>query len=181
MIFAASDPNRLIQEANRLHAMVQSCIEQVAELPPPLEERSPGPGRWSPLQVVEHIVLSERTVFGVPTPLEDRPLSTPKWRHHCGRLLVFTVLTLRIPVPVPEAAMSPAGKTPLHRLRRILGDIHIWLEESIGSVPSEMLGRPLFHHPITGPMTLAQALRLNRLHIAAHQRHLEDLIITLTT
>lgn len=181
MISLAPDPTRLIQKAEHQRAMVQSCIEQVAELPSSLDERSPGPGRWSPLQVVEHIVISERTVFGVPAPLEDRPMSHPKWRHHAGRLMVSAVLTLRVPAPVPEAAMSPTGKTPLHRLRRILGDVHDWLAESIRSAPPEILGRPLFHHPIAGPLTVRQALRLNRLHIAAHQRHLEDLITTLTS
>ena len=176
----APTPSRRFREAERLRAMVGDCLDRVAELPDSLDQRSPGPDRWSPLQLVEHIVISEREVLDFPVPLPDRDNPSRKFRHRFNRMVVFLVLQLRIPVPVPEAAMAPTGRTPLHRLRRIAAEVHDWLEEVVRSESPEILERPLFRHPVAGPMTLDQVLHLDRLHIAAHQRQLEDLIADLT-
>ncbi|MFP4389024.1 MAG: DinB family protein [Desulfococcaceae bacterium] len=170
----------LIRRSQALRALLESAIDQVAELPDWVDQRSPGPDRWSPVQILEHLILAEREMLGFPAPFSERDIERPRIRHRLGRASVLTVLKLGIPVPVPETAMSPKGKTPLHRLRRMIAEIHDWLETEIASEPAETLRSPIFHHPITGPMTLEQALRLDKLHIKTHLRHLDDLITELT-
>lgn len=174
------NPEHLIRKSQALRSLLESALDQVAELPDWVDQRSPGPDRWSPVQILEHLILAEREVLGFPAPFSERDIEPPRIRHRLWRASVLTVLKLRIPVPVPEAAMFPKGKTPLHRLRRMIAEIHDWLETEISSEPAETLGNPIFRHPITGPLTLDQALLLDKLHVKTHLRHLDDLITELT-
>lgn len=176
---ATSAVSRRRREAERLRTLVQDCIDRVAELPDSLDQRSPGPDRWSPLQIVEHVVISEREILGFPVPLSEREDPPRNLLHRLGRVSVDLVLRFRIPVPVPEAAMAPTGRTPLHRLRRIMAEVHDWLEAIIRDEPEEVQARPVFWHPAAGALTLDQVLHMDRLHIAAHRRKLEDRIAEL--
>lgn len=160
--------------------MMQNALDQINDLPDWVDQRAPGPDRWSPLQIIEHLILSEREVLHFPAPFSEREGERRRLRDHLGRILVTVVLKTRIPVPVPEKAMSPKGKAPLHRVRRMALETHDWLDAEIAASPAETLSAAIFHHPVAGPLTLDEALAMNRLHIAAHLRQLKDLIDELT-
>ncbi len=171
---------KLLKKNEELRGMMQNALDQIADLPDWVDQRSPGPDRWSTIQIMEHLILSEREILHFPAPFSGRGGDRRRVRDHLGRIMVWTILGARIPVPVPEKTMAPKGKTPLHRIRRMAAELHDWLDVEISSSSAETLSAAIFHHPVAGPLALPQALRLNRLHIAAHLRQLEDLIAELT-
>jgi hypothetical protein len=171
---------KLLRKNEELRGMMEFALDRITDLPDWVDQRAPGPDRWSPLQIIEHLILSEREVLHFPAPFSEREGERQRLRNHLGRMMVTVVLKTRIPVPVPEQAMAPKGKTPLHRTRRMALETHDWLDAEISTASAETLSAPLFHHPVAGPLTLNQALDMNRLHIAAHLRQLKDLIAELT-
>ncbi len=132
--------------------------------------RSPGAGRWSTLQVLEHVVLAERSVLaglfdpgggvGRRCTLKDRLLYA----------VVILVLRSNVRVPVVARDMEPAGDIPPDRLvaewAERLGRVEAHVREA---TPAE-LQRAVCHHPVAGPLDLCRALRIDELHIRAHRR-----------
>jgi hypothetical protein len=172
--------DKLLKKNEELRGMMQNALDQITDLPDWVDQRAPGPDRWSPLQIIEHMILSEREVFHFPAPFSEREGERRRLRNHLGRILATAVLKTRIPVPVPEKTMAPKGKMPLHRIRRMVLETHDWLDAEISAASDETLSAPVFHHPVAGPLALDEALAMNRLHIAAHLRQLKALIAELT-
>jgi hypothetical protein len=53
----------------RLDAKRAACLDRLQELPPGRLTARPRPDKWSILEIVDHLVVSERLVFqGSPIP-----------------------------------------------------------------------------------------------------------------
>ena len=137
--------------------------------------RKPGPDNWSLLEIVQHMVLSEREV------LQDLPESkelTDRKRGLRARLsyaVVLAVLRWNIPAPVPSDGMVPDGNTPLSELRHQWEKNLSWLRDYLDTLRPEDLQRAVFRHPIAGPMTVAQTIDMAKLHFDVHSRQISKL------
>jgi len=132
----------------------------------------PRPGKWSMLEIVEHLVLSEVGVFGDLAELEHR---TPQRRSPKDRILylvVLFVLRFDVPVRVPSRAMIPKGSLSLQELQRQWEANHHRLRAWATSSDQRKLQRPLFLHPVAGPMTTVQSLRMLEVHLDRHARQI---------
>jgi len=133
----------------------------------------PQPDTWSILEIVEHLVLAEAAILqGLPpaAELNDRPRSLKQ------RLLfqvVMAILRFGIPVRVPSRSMVPTGQAPLTELRKRWDENLHWLRSYAGGLDAAGERRAVFLHPVAGPITLAQALRMDRLHLAVHLRQIQ--------
>jgi hypothetical protein len=137
--------------------------------------RKPGPDNWSLLEIVQHMVLSEREV------LQDLPESkelTARKRGFRARLsyaVVLAVLRWNIPAPVPSDGMVPDGNTSLSELRHQWEENLSWLRDYLDTLRPEDLQRAVFRHPIAGPMTVAQTIDMAKLHFDVHFRQISKL------
>ena len=148
-----------------------ALLDRVQALPPPLLEAKPRAGKWSILEIVEHLALAERTVLqGLPQPsqLAERPR---KPKHRFRYFLVWWFLKLRIPVQVPSPAMVPQGNRSLSDIRQLWDESQAWFRAYVGQLDARGLRRAVFRHPVAGPLTPAQAVRLNQIHLDIHDRH----------
>ncbi|NWJ40629.1 MAG: DinB family protein [Geothrix sp.] len=152
----------------------RALLASLETLDPGTLQARPAPGAWSILEIVEHLVVAEQVILqGLPDPaaLVDRPRSL---RQRCTYPLVLLVLRLGIPVKVPSRRMLPTGTVPLAELRDRWDATHRWLRAYAEGLPPGGAGRAVFSHPVCGPITLSQALRMDRLHLEIHARQIKE-------
>jgi len=135
--------------------------------------RKSGPDAWSLVEIVQHLVLSEREVLdNLPEP---KILTAKKRgvRHLVSYALVLAVLRWNIPAPVPSDGMVPDGNTSLSELHHQWDENLTWLRDYVNTLRPVDVGRAVFRHPIAGPMTTGQTIRLATLHFDVHFRQIK--------
>jgi hypothetical protein len=152
----------------RLNRERLGLLERLTSMAPDDLHRKPGPRRWSPVQVLQHLVLAEREVLqDLPDPADLVPRK--QYPHHfISYAAVLLVLKSGIPVPVPSSAMVPDGDTTLTRIRAQWDRNVDWLTAYVNGLNTESARRAVFSHPVCGPLTIAQALSMDRLHLSLH-------------
>ncbi len=163
--------SRLPELIQALDGRRTALLEEVAALPPEALRARPGPGIWSVLEIVEHLVAAEQVILqGLPEPatLAPRPREL---RHRLTYPLVWVVLRFGIPVKAPSRRMLPAGTTPLEELRGRWDTTYRWLRAYVGGL-APGTDPAVFRHPVCGPLTLRQALCLDCLHLDVHARQI---------
>jgi hypothetical protein len=150
-------------------------LDEVESLTPQRLVAKPLPGKWSILEIVEHLVLADRDVFqGLPDPaqLVDRKREL---KDRVSYPITMFMLACHIPVKVASPRMMPRSQLSLVELRRDWEAVGQWLESYLDAIEPEALAKAVFAHPIAGPMTLQQCLHLGDLHLATHTRHIRRL------
>jgi len=136
----------------------------------------PLPGKWSILEIVEHLVLAEREVLQkLPRPSELVELRRG-FRTHFTYPMVMLVLRWGIPVKAPSAGMIPMGTSSLPQLRGQWDESQRWLRAYVAGLDRHGIGRAVFQHPVAGPLTVQQAVHMSQLHILAHTRQIRRLL-----
>ena len=151
----------------------RALLASLEPLSPEALQASPSPGTWSILEIVEHLVVAEQVILqGLPAPsdLVARPRSL---RQRCTYPLVWLVLRLRIPVKAPSRRMLPTGGSTLAQLRTRWDATYAWLRAYAEGLPPGGASWAVFTHPVAGPLSLTQALRLDRLHLEVHERQIQ--------
>jgi hypothetical protein len=151
----------------------RALLDELAGLNEDQLRRKPGPGEWSILQIVQHMVLAERDVMqDLPEPKEliarKRGL-----RARIFYVVVLLILRWNIRVPVPSKRMVPDGNTSLSELRQQWDENMRWFRGYLDSLGPEDLKRAMFSHPVAGPLTGPQAGTLAQYHFDAHLRQIK--------
>jgi hypothetical protein len=152
-----------------------SLLDELEALDAGELEKKPLPEKWSLLEIAEHLVLAERKILqGLPDPSElvDRKRTV---KSRIGYPLVMAVLRFGIPVKVPSRGMLPRGETTIAELRRQWDESQTWLRSYVENLGPDELGRGVFLHPVTGPLTVPQVLRMGRAHLRTHLRQIRRL------
>ena len=89
--------------------------------------------------------------------------------------LVMFILRFDIPVKAPSRGMLPQGGRPLDELREMWDGNHRWMRSCLGSLDSSGWRRPVFMHPVSGPLSPAQAVRMLEVHLDRHIRQIRRL------
>ena len=171
---------RLQERLRRLDETRAALLDRIQGMSPDQLAATPRAGKWSILEIVEHLVLAERMVLrGLPDPslLVERPRRPG---HHVRYLLVVLILKSGIPVRVPSRAMVPKGGRGLGELRQLWDESQEWLRAYAGRLDARGLRKAVFEHPVAGPLTLEQAVRLDQIHVDGHARQIESLRRLLT-
>ena len=161
--------------ADRLRAIEAKrsrLIDRVSGLEPARLTRRPGPEKWSILEIVEHLVLAETDVFGDLDTLGERRSRRRQPRDRLLYPLVMFILRFGIPVRVPSQGMVPRGERRLDELRAEWEANHARLGAWIRASDPGSLERPLFVHPVAGPMTTTQTLKMLDVHLGRHDRQI---------
>jgi hypothetical protein len=132
----------------------------------------PRPEKWSVQEIVEHLVLSEAGVFGNLDELGQRRPRSQGFKDRILYLVVIFILRFDIPVQVPSPEMRPRGDVPLSKLREQWESNHARLRAWTVSMEGPQLAQPLFVHPVAGPITTIEALRMLEVHLDRHTRQI---------
>jgi uncharacterized damage-inducible protein DinB len=158
----------LQKQLDRLDKQRRALLEELERLTAEQMAFTPGPGKWSILEVMEHLVISEREIFKcVPEQLQ-KGQGISRLRNHLAYFLVVVILKLGLPVPVVSHEMEPEGRSSLNELHQQWDENHRWLRSFLEQMATENLESPVFCHPVAGPLTLGQSIQMARLHLNAH-------------
>lgn len=150
-------------------------LDEVEGLEPERLVAKPLPGKWSILEIVEHLVMADREVFqGLPNPTHvvGRKRSL---RDRVSYPVVMFVLACHIPAKVPSPRFIPRGVSSLGELRREWDEIRQWLRSYIDGLDQGDWDKAVFAHPLAGPMTVQQTVHMGELHVATHTRQIRRL------
>ena len=164
--------NRLI---NTLEEQRCALLAKLEDLRPGILNAKPAADKWSILEILEHVVLAEQVILqGLPSweALVER---RRRLKHRALFQLVMVILRFAIPVRVPSRRMNPGGRTSLAELRRDWEAHGRWLRAYEDEFDPDGRRKAVFLHPVAGPITLVQALRMNLLHLRVHGRQIERL------
>ena len=151
----------------------RALLDDLAALPPAWLTARPQPGKWTLLEIAEHLARAERVVLaGLPEPSAQVAQPQHFW-HRLKYRLVLAILRWRLPVRVPAPAMLPKGSTTLAEVQAQWDENHRWLRHHLASSDAATLRQALFVHPVSGPLTLAQVLPLAEAHLGTHRRQIE--------
>jgi hypothetical protein len=171
----SGEAGRVLRQIDALDARRQALLGGLEGLDAEALATRPGPDRWSILEIVEHLVIAERDVFrGFPEIMELKARRRG-FKARFAYVVVMLVLRAGIPVKVPSRAMVPRGERSLDELRGEWDENFRRLRDYAAGLDREGVQRAVFRHPVAGPITLAQALRLDRVHLARHARQIRRL------
>ena len=152
-----------------------ALLDEMEALGPAALTAKPLAGKWSMLEIIEHLVLAERAVFmGLPDPsqLVDGERG---FEHRVRYVIVMFVLKFGIRTRVPTPAMVPRGERSLAELRRLWDENQDWLRSCVDRLGPEGVRRVVLEHPIAGPLSLEQAVRMGQDHLDGHVRQIRAL------
>ena len=150
-------------------------MDLVSSIDPTRVAARPRPEKWSIREIVEHLVLSEAGVFGKLDELGHRRPRARTIKDRVLYLVVMFILRFDIPVQVPSPDMRPGGVATLPDLEAQWASNHALLRAWVTSTEKGLLAQPLFVHPVAGPMTMVQALRMLEVHLDRHTRQIRKL------
>ena len=168
-------PTPLLKHIQALDNQRGALLDGLAVLTTDDLAAKPESGGWSILEIVEHLILAERAILQGLPPLAELVARPRSLKNRCLYPLVVTILKLGIPVKVPSRRMLPTGMVPLTELRGQWDETYRWMRSYVASLPPDWASRAEFQHPVSGPITLTQALRLDRLHLATHLKQIAKL------
>lgn len=149
-----------------------ALLDEMEALEPGTLLARPIPGKWSILEIVEHLVLAERVVFqGLPEPSQLK-VREPRLKQRFLYLLVLFVLRADIPVGVISTAMLPQGGLDLAALRRRWDENQAWLRACAESLGPHGIHKAILKHPVAGPISVRQAVVMSRIHLERHIRQI---------
>lgn len=156
----------------RIETTRRLVLERAAVLAPERLTARPGHDKWSILDILEHLVLAERDVFGDLAAAGVRLPPRRRFRDYVSFVVVMAVLRFGIPVRAPSRGMLPTGARTLDDLRQDWEESHRRLRALIDAGDRTVTGGAIFRHPVAGPLTMHQALAMLEVHLERHRRQI---------
>jgi len=164
--------DRLAARVARLQRERDALLERLAALDPIRVATPPEEGVWSAAQVVEHMIVAEEWCLLGHLPPERLEPRRRSLRHRLLYELVVLILKGPVRVSTPVEDMDPEGVTPLTELAARWRASQGRLASVVASV-GDPARDAVFRHPVAGPMTPAQAVRMLEAHQRRHIRQIE--------
>jgi hypothetical protein len=142
--------------------------------------RAPGPGKWSAIQVMHHLIISEElSLKYVRKKLSFKPeLQKAGFSERFRRMLLKIYLGLPFKFKAPKGVNDDA--LPAHvsfsETARRWDAIRLDLAGFLEGVSQDLFDKELYKHPAAGKMTLHGMLDF---YLAHFRRHREQIIRTL--
>jgi len=133
-------------------------------------DRRPGPGRWSALQVLHHVVEAEAGTLAYVRKKMQAGASLPAagLASRMRRLSMQFALALPLRFRAPDVAASVPDAVDPETLRARWGEVRGGWRELLEGFPAELEGRLVFRHPVAGRLSLADTLAVLQAHLEHH-------------
>ena len=159
-----------------LELQKRALLDRIAAWPTEQRQFRPAPGRWSALDIVDHLVRMEETALvGVQTNL---PHGHPvRIIDRLSGMLVNGLMRspIRIRVPAGVPAVLPDGAADLDALGNRWAEIRKEMASLLCLLAQEQLHTGLVRHPVAGWMSILQGMRFLSAHLIHHEYQLDRL------
>jgi len=160
----------------RIEDQKRELLEELGGWKPERLRFQPGANEWSALQMVDHIMRTEREILLVVYSNEGS-------NHSVGivdRLrtrFVHSVFRSKRRVKVPSSAriVLPGSVTDLDVLAKQWNEVRATLAQNIERLVAQPPGRGIFRHPVGGWMDMQTVLEFFSVHMLHHGFQLERL------
>ena len=154
----------------------KDLLQQLAPLSGEVLSFKAATGKWSIVEVIEHLVLVEKDFFNqlltnVPASTFDPNSKTPEKYQ-----TVIKVMKRDIPVDVPDESVKPHGRLTLDELLSQWDEVRNKLQGLLADITSKNKDDPVYRHPYGGPLDIAEALNFIDVHFDNHLRHIDRIL-----
>ncbi len=160
---------------NRLENQRGEIINMYNELAEDQLRFSPGPQEWSLLQVMRHLVTSEKqSMIYIQRKMgnqEEVPITgiDSTIRH----LILKVALILPLKFKAPKIAQVSEEHPDFDSMKMEWDSIRDEMRSLIKNSDDKTLGKALYKHPRAGLLNIKQALKFIETHTAHHQKQME--------
>lgn len=151
-----------------------SLLDEVEALDETRLRARPIEGKWSILEIIEHLVIAEREVLGGLPKYDALADQRQSLRNGLMYRVVMFVLRYGIPVKAPSKKMLPQSELSLADLRRRWDENQQWFRTLVEMLDEEGLKKAFFRHPVSGPININQAVEMSLAHIDSHTRQIRE-------
>jgi len=167
----------VLNRFGRLDRQLEHQLKALATKEESLIFKSPGSGEWSPIQVLQHLLLSERGSLNYLKKKTSGGLQAipPATFLTSLRLLLFRAfLALPIKVKAPKA-ISEESFPEVGSLDEVADEYHKVRQdfrEFLTNLPEEAFTLEIFRHPRAGKITLMGLMVFFDLHFKRHEKQI---------
>ena len=166
----------LLNKVQEFKRKRDSLLDGLGSLDPEMLTARPLEGKWSILEIVEHMVIGEREVLmGLPEPSALRVYKRTIKNKLMLKIVMF-VLGWRVKVKVPSKSMIPKGQTELRRIREMWDENQDWFRNYVEGCGQDDLKKAVFKHPVSGPIDVYQAVEMCFAHFESHRAQIDKLL-----
>ena len=164
------------EQHDRLKLKLATLLQRLDSLTGEKLSFKAGPGKWSIIEVIEHLVIAEKGLLeqlstNIPDSTLDPDAKTPeKYR------IVIKVMERDIEVDVPHESLEPHGRIALEDLLNQWNDIRKKLQDLLAELEPAKKDDPVFRHPYAGPLDIADTLQFFEVHFDNHMRHIDRIL-----
>lgn len=136
----------------------------------------PGPANWCILEVMHHLILSERGTYQymVKKNRAERLPNIPVISSLRFSLL-YLLFTLPIKLKIPTEFVRPAADKTFNQLKLEWEETREKLRDFIEHLPPERLQAAIYRHPVVGLLTVYHALKFINTHFKHHLKQIKRL------
>jgi hypothetical protein len=157
----------------QLERQKREILDELAPFSSAQLSQRPDPGTWSALQVLDHLVKIEEGMLRGAKEQLPRHIAVSFRERLQGRMmcaLMETPVRVKVP-PGAEAVLPDAGLDFGGIIARWDKTRDEW-RAFLATFPSAHSAHGVFHHPVSGWMTLALTLKFASSHLAHHRYQL---------
>ena len=162
--------NHLRKQLLMLHQTKQIALDKLKNLPMEDHNRSKVPGKWTPAQVVYHLILGEElTAAYIKLKVQDpSTLDRSGIKSKIKSIVLNLALKSRRKFKAPEFTAKVPDYVTYQELSDRWEKAQLELKSIVDKLPVDLLDKNIFKHPVIGRINIYQTLSFLRNHIIHH-------------
>lgn len=157
---------------DRIDQSVENLYQELQQHPDELLNRKPGPGKWSVLQVLHHLMVAEKLSEGYVRKKTSSGSDFPNvpMSSHTNLLL----LRLNFLLPLKFKAPPAVGDNALPDTSTLADTMAAWKQQRqslrvlLAGLPEGVLSKAIYKHPLAGRLNAAQMISFFDIHFTHH-------------
>lgn len=168
--------NRTTKKLDSLDRDLARLIADLSRYDETALSRQPGPGQWSVLQIMQHLMIAETgSVKYLQKKLSHQPQLKKAGIQESLRvwlLRIYTWLPFKFKAPAPVAEDKFEKGASFQDVAAQWQASRLALREFYATVPRAYFDKSIYRHPFAGYLTLDGVLDFFAVHIDRHRRQI---------